>query len=165
VLETKSKIRWEEREDYYLEEVEKIISVNEKKAGSLIRILKQSQDLVGYITPEIIETVSSRLAIPASQAYGVVSFYNFFTMVPKGKHIIQVCTGTSCYVKGGKNVLDAFRKKLGLAPRGITEDGLFSLETVRCLGACGLSPVMSIDGEIHGRVKPNNLEDILNAYK
>jgi NADH:ubiquinone oxidoreductase subunit E len=113
----------------------------------------------------MIEMISDELYVPATKVYGVVSFYNFFSMVPKGKHIIQVCTGTSCYVKGGQKIIDAFAKKIGLEPKGITDDGLYSLETVRCLGACGLSPVISINGEIHGRVKPNTLEDILAEYK
>lgn len=164
MLETKTAVRWEDREDYYREEIERIISANEKKAGSLIRVLQQSQDLVGYITPQMIEMVSQKLSIPASQTYGVVTFYNFFSMVPKGKYVIQVCTGTSCYVKGGQKLLDAFSKKYGLKPKGITENGLFSLETVRCLGACGLSPVISINEDIHGRVKPGDLDTILESY-
>ena len=157
--------RWEEKEDFYREEMAKIIDANRSRAGALIRVLQQSQELVGYLSPQMLEIISKELAIPVIQVYGVVTFYNFFTMVPKGKYIIQVCTGTSCYVKGGQKILDAFEKKLGLKPRGITSDGLFSLETVRCLGACGLSPVLSINNEIHGRVKPNNLEEILHPYK
>jgi len=157
--------RWEEKEDLYRDEILKIIEENRSKAGALIRILQQSQNLVGYLAPQMLEIIAKQLNVPLIQVYGIVTFYNFFTMVPKGKYIIQVCTGTSCYVKGGQKILDAFEKKLGLKPKGITEDGLFSLETVRCLGACGLSPVMSINNEIHGRVKPNNLEEILHAYK
>lgn len=157
--------RWEEKEDFYREEMAKIIETNRSKAGALIRVLQQSQNLVGYLAPQMLEIISKQLAIPVIQVYGVVTFYNFFTMVPKGKYVVQVCTGTSCYVKGGQKIIDAFEKKLGLKPRGITEDGMFSLETVRCLGACGLSPVLSVNNEIHGRVKPNNLEDILHAYK
>jgi len=141
MLETKEAIRWEDHEDYYREEME------------------------NSITPEMIEMISSELEIPASKAYGVVTFYNYFSMVPKGKYIVQVCTGTSCYVKGGQKLLDAFNKKIGLKPKGITDDGLFSLDTVRCLGACGLSPVISVNGEIHGRVKPGSLEDILGMYR
>lgn len=157
--------RWEEKEDVYREEIHKIIDANRTKAGALIRILQQSQDLVGYLAPEMLEIISGKLAIPVAQVYGVVTFYNFFSMVPKGKYVIQVCTGTSCYVKGGQKILENFEKKAGLKPKGITPDGLFSLETVRCLGACGLSPVLSVNGEIHGRVKANELEDILHAYK
>jgi NADH:ubiquinone oxidoreductase subunit E len=164
MVETRTTVRWEDREDFYRDEIARIIDANKGKAGSLIRILQQSQELVGYITPEMIEMVSGKLAIPASQAYGVVTFYNFFSMVPKGKYIIQVCTGTSCYVKGGQKLLIPSTRGGGLKPKGITEDGIFSLETVRCLGACGLSPVISINSEIHGRVNPADLEDILNLY-
>lgn len=165
MLETTNAVRWEDRRDFYKEEINKIILANKDKAGSVILILQQSQNLVGYITPEMIEMISDQLYVPATKVYGVVSFYNFFSMVPKGKYTIQVCTGTSCYVKGGQKIIDAFGKKVGLKPKGITDDGLFSLETVRCLGACGLSPVLSINGEIHGRVKPNSIEDILAEYK
>ncbi len=165
MLETKSAVRWEDRRDYYRQEIEKIIDTNKGKAGGLIRILQKSQELVGYITPEMIEMISDKLAIPATKTYGVVSFYNFFTMVPKGKYIIRVCTGTACFVKGANMILDAFERKFGLKPDGITEDGLYSLETVRCLGACGLSPVMSINGNVHGRLQPNTIENILKEYK
>ncbi|NLE09235.1 MAG: NAD(P)H-dependent oxidoreductase subunit E [Dehalococcoidales bacterium] len=165
MLETNSAVRWEDRREYYREEIDKIVDANKDKAGGLIRILQQSQELVGYITPEMIEIISDKLGIPATKAYGVVSFYNYFTMVPKGKYIIRVCTGTACYVKGAQMILDAFDRKLGLKPDGITEDGLYSLETVRCLGACGLSPVMSINGNVHGRLQPNNIESILREYK
>jgi len=165
MLETNSAVRWEDRRDYYRQEIEKILEANKGKAGSLIRILQQSQELVGYITPEMIEIISDGLAIPATKAYGVVTFYNYFTMVPKGKYIIRVCTGTACYVKGAQMILDAFERKLGLKPDEITEDGLYSLETVRCLGACGLSPVMSINGNVHGRLQPNTIESILHEYK
>ena len=165
MLETISKVRWEDRKSYYEQEIEKIISGNKEKAGGLIRILQQSQEMVGYITPEMIEEISDRLAIPATKAFGVVSFYNYFTMVPKGKYIIRVCTGTACYVKGANKILEAFKRELGLKPDGITEDGLYSLETVRCLGACGLSPVMSINGNVHGRLEPGKIESILEEYK
>ncbi|MBN2240684.1 MAG: NAD(P)H-dependent oxidoreductase subunit E [Dehalococcoidales bacterium] len=165
MLETIGAVRWEDRRDYYKQEIEKIISSNQEKAGGLIRILQKSQELVGYITPEMIETISDKLAIPATKAFGVVSFYNYFTMVPKGKYIIRVCTGTACYVKGAQKILEAFDRELGLKPDGITEDGIYSLETVRCLGACGLSPVMSINGNVHGRLEPSKIENILKEYK
>ena len=86
-------------------------------------------------------------------------------MVPKGRHVIQVCMGTSCYVKGGNKILSTLRKEWGLKPEGITDDGRFSLETIRCLGACGLSPVMAVDADIHGKVKVSQLSDILDQYK
>jgi NADH:ubiquinone oxidoreductase subunit E len=165
MLETKSAVRWEDRRDYYRQEIEKIIDANKDKAGGLIRILQKSHELVGYITPEMIEMISDKLAIPATKTYGVVSFYNYFTMVPKGKYIIRVCTGTACFVKGANMILDAFDRKFGLQPDGITDDGLYSLETVRCLGACGLSPVMSINGNVHGRLQPNTIESNLKEYK
>ena len=111
------------------------------------------------------ELISHTLDEPMSRILGVLTFYSFFSTVPRGKYVLRVCLGTACYVKGGERILSAFAKDVNLEPGDITEDGKFSLETVRCLGACGLSPVLSIDGEIHGRVKPNGLEDILAEYK
>ena len=127
-------------------------------------MLQHAQGLIGYLPPPVLKTISRDLKIPLSEIYGVVSFYHFFTMVPRGKYVIQVCTGTSCYVKGGLKIIDAFKKSYGLEPKGITPDGRFSLETVRCLGCCGLSPVMAIGNDIHRKVRPRDLKDILNSY-
>jgi len=134
------------------------------QAGALIRVLQQAQGLIGYLPAPVIKTISRDLKIPLSEVYGIISFYHFFTMVPKGKHVIQVCMGTSCYVKGGQKILDTFRKEWDLEPGGITSDGKFSLETVRCLGCCGLSPVIAIGEDVHRKVKPSKLKDILSAY-
>ena len=113
----------------------------------------------------MLKTISRDLKIPISEVYGIVSFYHFFTMVPKGRHVIQVCMGTSCYVKGGQRLLDALKKGFGLEPGGITPDGKFSLETVRCLGCCALSPVIAIGGNVHRKVKPSKIKGILNSYE
>lgn len=146
-------------------EIQDIISDTEGKSGAVIRVLQQAQGLLGYLPEPVIKTISRDLKIPLSEVYGIISFYHFFSTVPKGKYVIQVCMGTSCYVKGGQRILDAFRKAWGLEPEGITPDGRFSLETVRCLGACGLSPVMAIAGDVHGKVKVSRLNDILDSYK
>ena len=135
------------------------------QTGALIRVLQQAQGLIGYLPSPIIKTISRDLKVPLSEVYGIISFYHFFTMVPKGRHVIQVCMGTSCYVKGGNKILSTLRKEWGLKPEGITDDGRFSLETIRCLGACGLSPVMAVDADIHGKVKVSQLSDILDQYK
>ncbi|MDD5590859.1 MAG: NAD(P)H-dependent oxidoreductase subunit E [Dehalococcoidales bacterium] len=144
-------------------EIQEIIKNNKDKAGGLIRVLQQVQELFGYLPAPIIRGLSRDMKVPLSEVYGIVSFYGFFSMVPKGKYIIQVCTGTSCYVKGANKLLDTLKKDWGLEPDGITEDGRFSLETIRCLGACGLSPVMSVGGEIHGKVKASKLNEILQT--
>jgi NADH:ubiquinone oxidoreductase subunit E len=113
----------------------------------------------------VIKTISRDVKVPLSEVYGIISFYHFFSTVPKGRHVIQVCMGTSCYVKGGQRILDALRKEWDLEPEGITADGRFSLETVRCLGCCGLSPVMAVGSDVHGKVKASRLNDILDLYK
>ena len=145
-------------------EIQEIMKNNKDKAGGLIRILEQVQELFGYLPAPIIRSLSRDLKVPVSEIYGIVSFYSCFSLVPKGKYVIQVCMGTSCYVKGGKKILDALKRDWGLEPDGITEDGRFSLDTVRCLGCCGLSPVISVSGEVHRKVKPGQMGDIMNSY-
>ena len=146
-------------------EIQGVIDDTQGQAGALIRVLQQAQGLIGYLPEPVIKTISRDLKIPISEVYGIISFYHFFSTVPKGKYIIQVCMGTSCYVKGGQRILDALRKEWGLEPEGITPDGRFSLETVRCLGCCGLSPVMAVGEDIHRKVKSNQVKDILNSYR
>jgi NADH:ubiquinone oxidoreductase subunit E len=146
-------------------EIQDIISDTEGKSGAVIRVLQQAQGLFGYLPGPVIKTISRDLKIPLSEVYGIISFYHFFSTVPKGKYVIQVCMGTSCYVKGGQRILDMLKKEWGLEPGGITADSRFSLETVRCLGACGLSPVMAIAGDVHGKVKASRLNDVLDSYK
>jgi len=146
-------------------QIQKVIDDTGGKSGALIRVLQQAQGLVGYLPPPVLKTISRDLKIPLSEVYGIVSFYHFFTMVPRGRHVIQVCLGTSCYVKGGQRVLDTLKKEYNLETEGITPDGKFSLETVRCLGCCGLSPVMAIGETVHRKVKPGDVKDILSSYK
>lgn len=146
-------------------EIQKVTDDTGGQAGALIRVLQRAQGLIGYLPAVVLKTISRDLKISISEVYGIVSFYHFFTMVPKGKYVIQVCMGTSCYVKGGQRILDTLKKEYSLEPDGITADGKFSLETVRCLGCCGLSPVMAIGGDVHRKVKPSEIKDILNLCK
>ena len=146
-------------------QIEKIAHDNAGKAGAVIQILQQTQGLIGYLPQSALSTVSNLTRIPLSEIYGIVSFYHFFSLAPKGKHVIQVCMGTACYVKGGQRILDTLKKDYNLEPGGITEDGRFALEIVRCLGACGLSPVIAINNEVHGWVKASALPDILASYE
>ncbi len=146
-------------------QIQRVIDDTGGQAGTLIRVLQQAQGLIGYLPPPVLKTISRDLKIPLSELYGIVSFYHFFTMVPKGRHVIQICLGTSCYVKGGQRLLDTLKKDSGLEPEGITPDGKFSLETVRCLGCCGLSPVMAIGDDVHRKVKPGEIKDILSPYE
>ena len=146
-------------------QIQEMIDDTGGQAGALIRVLQQAQGLIGYLPVPVLKTISRDLKIPLSEVYGIVSFYHFFTMVPKGKHVIQVCMGTTCYVKGGQRILDTMKKEWNLEPGEITPDGKFSLETVRCLGCCGLSPVMAIGDDVHRKVKPNKLKDIMSSYR
>ena len=148
-----------------LQQIKKIIEATDGQAGAPIRVLQKVQGLVGYLPAEILETISKEMRIPLSELYGITSFYSFFSMVPKGKYVIQVCLGTSCYVKGGQKILDTLHKDFGLESGGTTPDGKFSLQTVRCIGCCGLSPVMAIKEDVHRKVKPSQLKDIMSSYR
>jgi NADH:ubiquinone oxidoreductase subunit E len=144
--------------------IQGIIDDTGGQAGAPIRVLQQAQGIVGYLPPTVLKTISRDLKIPLAELHGVVTFYSFFTMLPKGRHVIQVCLGTACYVKGGQDILDILKKDYGLEPEGITPDGKFSLEIVRCLGCCGLAPVIAIGDDIHRKVKPGQMKDILKMY-
>jgi len=145
-------------------EIQEVIDRTRGQAGAIIPVLQHAQRLIGYLPAPVIKTISRDLKISLSEVYGIISFYHFFSTVPKGKYVIQVCMGTSCYVKGGQRLLDAFKKGWGLEPGMTTADGKFSLETVRCLGCCGLSPVMAIGSDVHRKVKASELRDILTSY-
>lgn len=130
--------------------------------GELIRVLHRAQGIFGYLPKEVQIHVAEKLNVPVSKVYGVVSFYAFFTMKPKGKYDISVCMGTACYVRGADAVLDAFSKQIGIEPGGdTTEDGKFSLRTVRCVGACGLAPVVMIGDKVYGRVTTDMVKNII----
>lgn len=146
-------------------ELENYILILEDKKSSLIIILHKAQEIFGYIPEEVQEFIAEKIEVPVSKVYGVVSFYNFFSMEPKGKYPISVCTGTACYVRGAEKILEALQKELGLKLGGVTEDGLFSLDSLRCVGACGLAPVMLVGKDIHGKVKPEDVKKIIENYK
>jgi len=148
-----------------LQQIKKIIAATDGQTGAPIRVLQKVQGLVGYLPREVLEIVSREMRIPPSELYGITSFYSFFSLVPKGKYLIQVCLGTSCYVKGGQKIIDALNKDFGLESEGTTPDGKFSLKTVRCLGCCGLSPVLAVNENVHRKVKPSQLKDILASYR
>jgi NADH:ubiquinone oxidoreductase subunit E len=148
-----------------IQQIRKIVEATNGQAGAPIRVLQQVQGIVGYLPPEVLKTVSKEMNIPLSELYGITSFYSFFSMVPKGKYVIQVCLGTSCYVKGAERLLKTLKRDFNLESGGITPDGKFSLETVRCLGCCGLSPVIAIRENVHRKVKPSQMKDILSSYR
>ncbi len=132
--------------------------------GALIPVLQFAQDLFGYLPKDVIKFISEQLAIPYSEVTGVVSFYSYFSTVPRGKHVVRVCLGTACYVRGGKEVLAAMQKTLGIGVGETTEDRQFSLEVGRCFGACGLAPVVLVDDDVHQRVKPARIRDVIEPY-
>ena len=145
--------------------IDEIIDRNKDKQGSLIPVLTECQEVVGYLPLELQEYISSLLNIPGSTVYGVVTFYSFFSMVPKGRHTIKMCMGTACYVRGNGEVLNRIQSVYGLEVGSTSEDRRFSLEVVRCVGSCGLAPVMVVDDRTHGGVTPESALKILDTYE
>ena len=145
--------------------VDEVIDINKNTEGSLIPVLAQCQAIVGYLPVELQEYISKGLNIPGSNIYGVVTFYSFFTMEPRGRHMIKVCMGTACYVRGISEILDRIKSKFNLEVGSTTENRRFTLEAVRCLGACGLAPVVVVDSDTHGGVTPDRILDILKRYE
>jgi NADH:ubiquinone oxidoreductase subunit E len=145
--------------------VEGIISRYAGKPGALIPVLEEIQEAVGYIPKSAQKMVAHGLRLPLGGVYGVVTFYSFFSTVPKGKHTARCCLGTACYVRGGKKNMEKLVETLKINPGGTTPDRLFSLETVRCLGACGLAPIIMVDDDTHRQVKPSKIPEILAGYE
>ncbi len=131
----------------------------------LINVLHKCQEHFGYLPAEVQEVISNALVVPVAKVYGVVTFYSFFTMTPKGKHPISICMGTACYVRGAEKVLDEFKKELGLQVGQTSTDGKFSLSSLRCVGACGLAPVVMVGDKTYGRVAPDDVRNIIKEYE
>ena len=130
----------------------------------LMMILEAIQTEYGYIPLEVQELVSELTHIPVAEIYGVVTFYSFFSLTPKGKYVIGVCLGTACYVKGGQQVMDKFSEILGIKPGQTTEDGLFTLDALRCIGACGIAPAISINGKVYPKMDVSKVGPLINEY-
>ena len=135
------------------------------KPGELINVLHKVQGEFGYLPAEVQEIVADELNVSLAKVYGVVTFYSFFTMIPKGKHPVSICTGTACYVRGAEKVLDEFKKELGIKLGESTADGKFSLTGLRCVGACGLAPVVLVGEKTYGRIAPDDVKGILAEYE
>jgi NADH-quinone oxidoreductase subunit E/NADP-reducing hydrogenase subunit HndA len=135
------------------------------QAGELINVLHKAQSIFGYLPAEVQEIVAHELNVPVAKVYGVVTFYSFFTMIPKGQHPISVCTGTACYVRGAEKVLDEFKRRLKIEVGETSADGKFSLSCLRCVGACGLAPVVLVGEKVYGRVSADGVADILAEYE
>ncbi len=135
------------------------------KPGEAINVLHKVQGEFGYLPAEVQEVIAKELNVSVAQIYGIVTFYSFFTMLPKGEFPISVCTGTACYVRGAEKVLDEFKRELKIAVGQTTDDGKFSINCLRCVGACGLAPVVLVGEKVYGRVTPDGVREILKEYK
>lgn len=147
-----------------LSEIESIISKYEGRKEFLIPILQEIQEKYNYLPKDALIYVSKKLSVPLIQVYSVATFYKTFSLKPKGKHIIRVCLGTACHVRGAPRIVDEIKRKLNIEVGETTEDKLFTLETVRCLGACALGPIVVIDDEYYGQVNPKKINMILQKY-
>lgn len=145
-------------------ELDRVINSYRNVKGPLIQVLHRAQEIFGYLPPEVQQFISERMGIPPSKVYGVVTFYNFFRTVPQGKHVINVCLGTACHVKGADRVVQILREELGIGIGQTSEDHQFTLSAVRCLGACGLAPVMMVDEEVYGKLDRAKIKDALSKY-
>jgi len=141
------------------------IEKNKGKQGALMAVLHKAQDQFGYLPKEILNVISEELKIPLSEIYGVVTFYSRFSLIPKGENQISVCLGTACYVKGAQKILDKVEEELGITVGGTTPDRKFSISDTRCLGACGLAPVLVVNEDVYGRLKPEDVKEILDKYR
>ena len=131
----------------------------------LMMILSDIQKEYGYIPLEVQEVVSEETGISVAEIYGVVTFYSFFSLTPKGKYVIGCCLGTACYVKGGQQVIDRFSELLGIKPGETTKDGLFTLDALRCIGACGIAPAVTINGKVYPKMSPDKVKDVIAEYQ
>jgi NADH-quinone oxidoreductase subunit E/NADP-reducing hydrogenase subunit HndA len=148
-----------------VKKIQEICTAFNNDPGELINVLHKTQEHFGYLPSEIQEVVANELNMSEAKVYGVVTFYSFFTMTPKGKHPISICTGTACYVRGAENVLEEFKKELKLEVGETSADGKFSISCLRCVGACGLAPVVLIGDKTYGRVSPDEVKEILKEYE
>jgi NADH:ubiquinone oxidoreductase subunit E len=148
-----------------LAKLDEIIANHKGEPGALIPVLEEAQMVLEFLPMPILEIIAKGLNQPLSRVYGVVTFYSFFTMKPRGKYICRVCLGTACYVRGGKNIMEEMVKQLGIKEKETTADRLFTLESVRCLGACGLAPVIVITEDVHGRLKTQQIKEVLDQYR
>ncbi|WP_040952085.1 NADH-quinone oxidoreductase subunit NuoE [Gorillibacterium massiliense] len=154
-----------EKTDEKLEKVKAAIENLKGLKGALIPVLHEVQDIYGYLPEDVLKLVSAELKMSLAEIYGVATFYSFFSLTPKGEHVIRVCMGTACYIKGAQGLLDRLSQELNVPVNGTTADNKFTLDATRCLGACGLAPVLTIGEKVYGRLTPNDVPKILKEYK
>ncbi|MBO4863244.1 MAG: NAD(P)H-dependent oxidoreductase subunit E [Eubacterium sp.] len=145
--------------------IEEICARYKDEKTPLMMILSDIQNEYGYIPLEVQEIVSKNTGISVAEIYGVVTFYSFFSLTPKGKYVIGCCLGTACYVKGAQQVIDKFSELIGIKPGETSEDGLFTLDALRCIGACGIAPAVSINGKVYPKVEVNQVSEIIESYR
>ena len=150
--------------DAKFEELEVFINSLPSKDGALISVLHKAQEIFGYLPKEVQMFVAEKLGMPVSKVYGVITFYSFFTTEPRGEYVINVCLGTACFVRGAGPVLQEFEKELGIKVGETTEDNKFTIDTLRCVGACGLAPVVTINNKVYGHVTTKDVKKILSEY-
>ncbi|MDJ0305755.1 MULTISPECIES: NADH-quinone oxidoreductase subunit NuoE [Dehalobacter] len=155
----------EETDQQKLDMIAEVIEKYKNREGSLIQVLHMAQNIYGYLPLKIQRFIAESMNMPLSEVSGVVTFYSFFSTQPRGKHIIRVCLGTACYVRGGKKIIDRLEQILNIEVGGTTKDRLFTFEVARCIGACGLAPAMMIDDVVYKQVNPDKLDSILNKYR
>lgn len=143
----------------------KVISEHKNDKGALMPILQKAQDIYGYLPIEVQTIISNEMNVPLEKLYGIVTFYSQFSLNPKGKYSISVCLGTACYVKGSGEIFTKIQEILGISDGGCTPDGKFSLDSCRCIGACGLAPVMTVNDDVYGKLTVDDLEGILSKYE
>lgn len=141
-----------------------VIEEHKGDDGALMPVMQKAQDIYGYLPVEVQQMIAKGLSVPVEKVYGVATFYSQFALTPKGEYKISVCLGTACYVKGAQDVLDRIEQILGIGADECTKDGKFSLEACRCIGACGLAPVMTINDDVYGRLEKTDVDDILKKY-
>lgn len=145
--------------------LKEVIAAHKEQPGGLMPVLQQAQEIYGYLPIEVQTMIAEGLGLSLSDVYGVATFYSQFSLSPKGENRISVCLGTACYVKGADKILAALEEKLGIKVGECTDDGIFSLDSTRCIGACGLAPVMMINDDVYGKLTVEQLDDILKKYK
>ena len=145
--------------------LQQVIDELKNEPGALMPIMQRAQDIFGYLPEDVQNIIAKGLDIPVSDVYGVATFYAQFNLEPKGKYIISVCLGTACYVKGAQLVLDELEKVLGVPAGSTTPDGLFTLNATRCLGACGLAPVIMVNDDVYGRLTPDQVAGVIEKYR
>lgn len=147
------------------EKLGQILDKYRQQKGALIPVLQAAQDIYGYLPKEALERIANDLRLPLSKVYGVVTFYAQFHLNPRGRHVVRVCLGTACHVRGGAKILEALEKETGVSDGETTEDLRFTLESVACIGACGLAPVIMVNDDTHGRLTPDQIPNILSQYE